>query len=359
LRSPGFNEFQRRAPWSCRARRVKTAKGMRHLVTAVLCATACVGTIGDGVPSGGGSNSDKGTDNDDGGDDPGGGDDNNPVDDGNGSNPGGGVPGTCPNDKFGIAQLYCTKAGGDEWFINMDNPDENLQRFNPKSDLTRNMDGSWKVTDTQVRMNVFTKEGYNGALITTYDQDELAAKGFMQSANDWKNVEITGYIKVNEPGGDDNFAWYARGGYHGNSARDGGTGCEGTCYKGDLYFDGDTRIAKEQWHNTGYAYTQTVAAKNGSIVGRWVGFKTVIYNTAASAVKVELYADWDSNNTWVKIDEKLDDKGFGNEGGHCGGPPDIPVTWGGPVATFRWDKATDVDFKNLSVREIQPPAGGA
>ena len=25
------------------------------------------------------------------------------------------------------------------------------------------------------------------------------------------------------------------------------------------------------------------------------------------------------------------------------------------VATFRWDSATDVDIKNFSVREIQPP----
>jgi hypothetical protein len=28
---------------------------------------------------------------------------------------------------------------------------------------------------------------------------------------------------------------------------------------------------------------------------------------------------------------------------------------GRPIATFRWDAATDVDFKNLSVREIQVP----
>ena len=32
------------------------------------------------------------------------------------------------------------------------------------------------------------------------------------------------------------------------------------------------------------------------------------------------------------------------------------ITWGGPIATFRWDGATDVDIKNFSVREIQPPS---
>jgi len=29
------------------------------------------------------------------------------------------------------------------------------------------------------------------------------------------------------------------------------------------------------------------------------------------------------------------------------------ITWGGPIATFRWDSAEDVDFRWLSVREIQ------
>jgi hypothetical protein len=266
------------------------------------------------------------------------------------------VSSVCSNDVFGIKMIYCTKPGGDEWFINMDDPEENLERFDPKGDISKNPDGSWKVSDTQVRMNVFTQEGYDQNLITTYDADELAAKGYMQSPSDWRNVEITAYVKVNDAGnGDDNLAWYARGGFHGNRAGDGGSGCEGTAYKGDLYYSGRTRIAKEQWHNTGYAFTEYKDAEDGSIEGRWVGFKTVMFNTAANAVRVELYADWDANNTWVKIDEKLDDGGFGDEGDHCDGPMDQPITWGGPVATFRWDSAPDVDFRHLSVREISPP----
>ena len=35
----------------------------------------------------------------------------------------------------------------------------------------------------------------------------------MLGQNDWKNVEITGYVKFNS-GSEDNFAWYARGGRH-------------------------------------------------------------------------------------------------------------------------------------------------
>ncbi|MGE0550775.1 MAG: carbohydrate-binding protein [Kofleriaceae bacterium] len=261
----------------------------------------------------------------------------------------------CPNDPFGIKELYCTKPGGDEWFVNMTNPTVNLGRFNPKSSITRNSDGSWKVTDTQVRMNVFTAEGYKASLITTYNQSQLATKGYMQSSNDWTNVEMTGYVRVNNPGsGDDNLSWFARGGYHGNTAGDDGTGCEGTSYRGNVHFSGATTIAKKHWHPSGYAYTARKPAQAGSLVGKWVGIKTVIYNRGNTSV-VEVYADWNANNTWVKVDENIDATGFGVEGTHCMGAADGRISWGGPIATFAWDSATNVDFKNLSVREIAPP----
>ena len=41
------------------------------------------------------------------------------------------------------------------------------------------------------------------------------------------------------------------------------------------------------------------------------------------------------------------------ESKECGGEPDQIITWGGPIATFRWDGASDVDIKNFSVREIE------
>jgi len=31
-----------------------------------------------------------------------------------------------------------------------------------------------------------------------------------------------------------------------------------------------------------------------------------------------------------------------------------PISWGGPLAVFRWDNAFDVDIKDFSVREILP-----
>jgi hypothetical protein len=110
------------------------------------------------------------------------------------------------DDKFGIKMIYPTKSGGEEWFINMDNPTADT-RFNPKTTLSKNDDGSFKVTSNQVRMNVYTSSLYDKSKITTLDQIELHQKGYMQSPNDWRNVEITGYVKLNSiPAGlDDDF----------------------------------------------------------------------------------------------------------------------------------------------------------
>lgn len=77
----------------------------------------------------------------------------------------------------GIAQIYPTKSGGNEWYMNMASPTTDNQ-FNPKTTLTKNSDGSWKAKSTSVRSNVFTITGYDQDEITTYNQQDLAAKGY-------------------------------------------------------------------------------------------------------------------------------------------------------------------------------------
>ncbi|HEY9387552.1 MAG TPA: discoidin domain-containing protein [Nitrososphaeraceae archaeon] len=266
-------------------------------------------------------------------------------------------------DPFGIRMIYPTKAGGEQWFMNMANPTSD-SRTNPPS-MTRNPPGCstsdpcWRVTSTQVRYNVFTSSGYNPSQITTLDHSELAQKGFMQSPNDWKNVEMTGYVRViNDNSDTENFAWYARGGRHtGDGAPE---GCEGSSIKGDLFYNGRVRFAKEQWH-VSYVFRPTTTATT-DIEGRWVGFKTMMWNTIQSGgrfMQMELWLDRNldglQNGPWERVYQTSDTGGFGDEGGECGGAPDQIITWGGPIATFRWDGATDVHIKWFSVREIQPP----
>ncbi|MDW3654884.1 MAG: hypothetical protein QOK61_10045, partial [Nitrososphaeraceae archaeon] len=188
----------------------------------------------------------------------------------------------------------------------------------------------------------------------TLDHSVIASKGYMLAPNDWRNFEMTQYVKVNTSPSDDNFAPYGRGGRHTGSGPP--EGCEGSSIKGDVFFSGKVRFAKEQWH-VSYVFTSLKTATS-SIEDKWVGIKFIVFNFVENnkiVVKTELWLDTNNNGNFVKVDENVDRGSWGTEGTACGGTPDQIISWGGPITTFRWDTATDVDFKNLSVREIIPP----
>ena len=255
------------------------------------------------------------------------------------------------SDKFGVLKIYPTKQDGEQWYLKS-NPNDD-PRYSPQTTLTKNSDGSFKVKSTKVRMGVFTSSGFHPERINTLNHNNIAQAGYMQSPNDWRDVEITGYVKLNS-GNNDNFVWYARGGRHTGFGSP--QGCEGVAYKGGLFYGGATRWEKEQWHTGGYVFAEF--GKNiGPIKGKWVGLKVIMYNIVENdktAVKLELWVDKSNNNNWIKATEKIDKGGWGNNGGECAGKPDQIITWGGPIAAFRWDGATDVDIKKFSVREIVP-----
>jgi hypothetical protein len=262
--------------------------------------------------------------------------------------------GSAAVDPFGIIKIHPTKSNGEEWYINMNNPTSD-PRFDPGSTITKNADGSWKITSTKIRMGVRTSTGYDQSKITTYNEKELASKGYMQASNDWRNIEMTGYVKVNSFNTDDNFAWYNRGGRHTDSVP-----CEGTAYKGHVFYSGKTRFAKEQWH-VSYVFSPYKTATS-SIEDKWIGFKYIVYNFVQNGNTVVKMQNWIDKNVdgkqdgpWEKVDERIDSGGWGTDATKCGGAPDQKITWGGPIATFRWDSATNTDFKWLSVREIRPP----
>jgi len=259
-------------------------------------------------------------------------------------------------DPFGIQKIYPTKSGGEEWFMDM--TDGKDPRSSPPS-MTKNSDGSFKVKSSKVRYGAFTTSGYDQDEIETLNHGTIAHNGYMQSPNDWRDVEMTGYVKVNNGDSDENFAFYARGGRHTGDGNP--EGCEGSAYKGDLGYDGRVRFAKEQWH-VSYAFTDHKRAMS-SIEDKWVGLKSIMYNmgqNGETVVKMEIWLDKNEDGKqdgpWVKVDENIDSGGWGSSGRECGGEPDQIITWGGAIATFRWDGATDVDIMNFSVREIRVPS---
>ena len=256
-------------------------------------------------------------------------------------------------DIFGYKTKYPTKQGGETWAMKMSGSTPKEARFDPKDIVTKNADGSFKCKSTKVRMNVFISKGYHPERITQTGQMALAAKGYMQDPEDFKNCEMTGGVRVNKYDKMDNFAWYWRGGRHSDVE------CEGTSYKNDLYFDGSNGWKKEQWHSGGYTdFTNKktdAEVKAAFAAKKFVIFKATNYNDKDGNVVLELDASLDDGKTFKPLNRMVDKGGWGDEGDHCGGAPDQKITWGGPIATFRWDNATDVDFKNFSIREIVPP----
>jgi hypothetical protein len=273
-------------------------------------------------------------------------------------------------DKFGIKEIYRSKPGGEEWFMNMDGPNHDL-RTDPQTTLTKNIDTEhginiWKIQNTEVRYEVFTSSGYNPQLITTLNQTELAKKGFMQSPNDWKNVEMTGYFKINsftnsEKNGAAHIELVARGGKNTdneNLINGLSEQCESSTYHSNTYETGRVKFEKDLEHTQGYTTNdkEKTNAIQKQLLGRWIGIKAVFYNLPDNnSVKLEQYIDDKSDNNWHKILSYTDEGHWGGGTPNCGGLDTQVITWGGPIAIFRWDNIDDMDIKDFSIREIQQP----
>jgi hypothetical protein len=259
--------------------------------------------------------------------------------------------------------IYPSKLGGDEWFMDPVNLDKD-KRFDPNAELTKNSDGSWSIdSNGQTRLRVWTMDSDNFRQqdeMNTYNHNIIKTRGYWYKPSDWKNVEMTGYFKLNEYVNDE-YSMFSRSIWHNRNQ----SGCGGSDYKLQLNFDGTISSEKEEWHvyytdqpekwslESGYRDIQV-----GNLTNKWVGLKIIVYNIVENAMKypkMEMWIDQTNNNTWKKVYEYIDTGGWGSTMGRCGGASDELITWGSPVATFRWDKTDNVDFRNLSIREIEPP----
>jgi hypothetical protein len=134
-------------------------------------------------------------------------------------------------------------------------------------------------------------------------------------------------------------------------------------------FDGGAKLERDIEHTEGYCYECYTADylpgyKYIPLVstGKVFGYKVVLYNNIANtAVRIDAYIDttgtgqhWD--HMWSYIDKGGDPRIDSVRGPvECPGiRPDLPVTWGGPLAGFRINWA-GVDFKHLTISEIQAP----
>lgn len=276
-------------------------------------------------------------------------------------------------DKFGIQMIYPTNASPSapkQWLL-----DEDWKKRSYEWEEDNNADISEKPinnsgfelninSDGQIRFPVLSINDTSHLDNLELSQDVLERKGFMGTPQDWKNVEVTFYAKVNNASGNNNggkhFEIETRGGpTHNNDEND---GCEGVSLHANLYVNGRVKLEKELSHTKGYTENDPqISGVTTNLMDRWIGMKGIFYNTPDGNVQIELWLDKNANNDWgsgpvlAKLDNGewyIDEEDRPNE---CRGNDEQKVTWGGPVTIFRWDNLQNIDFKWASIREIIPP----
>jgi hypothetical protein len=235
------------------------------------------------------------------------------------------------SDKFGIDELYPTADGGPVWFLNNEQPEEDddflltsangIQLHDEGSDVFA-LDAETGTQKHGVRIHADSPDG------------------------EWKNVEMTGYFKLQA--GNDQFTLIGRQGPTYND--DGGCGAYG--YYGLLSANGDAYFKKKLWHHGGYTDRTAV---EGNVVNnlddRWVGIKLVVYDLDDGDVKLELWVDdGDETNNWKKVTEYVDDGQWKVAGSDCDRDSDDIID-DGSRGGFRVDDS-EFEFKKLSIREI-------
>jgi hypothetical protein len=271
---------------------------------------------------------------------------------------GGGSTGDDTAGGDGVKMIYPTVAGGESWYFNPANPNDGQFERNG-AEISKNSDGtSWNLKPGTTRMLAFTKSSglpsdEVRSSLPTYDYSRLAQTGYFYKPTDWKNMEITIYVKVlSTSGGGDEISLVSRSVRHSTNVQE---GCGGSSYHNNIDFtNGKFKFKKEMWH-VDYDIKPYSGITIGSTMNKWIGFKGVVYNLPDGSVKLESYVDKNNDNKWEKATEMVDKGNWGDNMTHChaktGG---AAITWGSPMVIFKSNGVT-YDFKKFSVREIVPP----
>jgi len=307
------------------------------------------------------------------------------------------VPGgTGTTDAFGVTKLFPSNPSGSSWIMQ---PVPNITNLNddvtpgtgfdngvtgasspdPNSDprslsggfkphFTDNGDGSWKVKMSEMRWDLTQDNGFSESSLVL-DQSKLPSRGYMQDPKDWKNVEITCFMKVNSASSSTHngeaHPELVTGGARQTSETSTLNGfaksCEASSYHFNFYpLTGRTKYEKDLQHTNGYTANSQDPQINSNTRKwadkTWVGLKAVKYvNSDGQSVHLESWFSSDGSPTgWKKV-MSFDDTGhWGGGSPHCGGTDHTVITWAGPIIGIRTDNIGDCDFKWASIREINP-----
>lgn len=282
-------------------------------------------------------------------------------------------------DQYGIKKIYPdAKVNPQSLFIPMKERDIDnsnfFDRIELEEDLTFNEDTSgnikyWELSDNEkVRFHFLTSGGAPSRGDCDLNQGRANERGYMFKQTDWKNYEQTGFFFVKKVNEDDNRIILK--GRSGNHHSEGSACCCGSAYIlrnfwGTSSSDkGKIQFAKEEWHVSYDSLDKKSQNVIDTFYQKWFGVKMCVYNKKINGKDSVVIEHWlcpsDSPSdftNWTLVNKTVDFRGFGwNSGGkRCGMPAaDEPFLYGAYFVTFRWDGADSIQFKYLSVREIDP-----
>ncbi|MGE0174876.1 MAG: hypothetical protein AB7T49_18940 [Oligoflexales bacterium] len=248
-------------------------------------------------------------------------------------------------------EVYPTKQGAEVWGPPKSGSDPRVQNAEEGSVAFGETGTIRMVKPSSILIS--TSEPYDRNNVS-FDYPTIAKRGYLMGAKDWRNVEITTYIKINTSNSDGRVVFGARSGKkHVGASPIPPHACEVSGYKGAITPQGQTTFIKQQWLQKSFSRDPKVTVK--PLLGKWVGAKFIVRNVAepkASIPHLEIWLDEASTNDWKMIDSYADTNGWGDSGGACGGKWDELITWGGPVVGISTEGTIDVEFKNINVREI-------
>ena len=279
-------------------------------------------------------------------------------------------------DPFGIQKIYADAP-----------PPANHWTFSGQADDPRFMVGKkveaahgWfkPVDPKEMRFDVLSDTAANERTIETFDLTKVLAKGYLfkppnsaDGKGDFLNIEQTWRFKVLKTGtGTDNGEAHVElvpGGFRQTSTRNLAgkdkavpASCEAMSYHFNLYpMTGRVKFEKDSDHARGY--TKSDPEKKQALPrfdnGQMLVQKAVLYRTARG-MKLEMYVDVTGRGDSFQKVLEFEDAGQwgptrgGNSECHC--PENVILSMARVAIEFRCDNMVDFQFKDMSVRSIDP-----
>jgi hypothetical protein len=272
------------------------------------------------------------------------------------------APGPVANaDPFGLQMLKPTKSGGQIWLIYNTDFNDDPQVYTESASLEYLVQNVVDADGTRFSLSkddnfkcyISPTSGLDNAKCIT-DQGEMARRGYMQSPQDWRNVEVTGQFVVFKESTTDFITFGFRGGKHTGSGSP--TGCTGSSYLVEIAMThgGLIRVRKESWNISIHNWlSQVVSGFDSTKVCGWT-LKILVYNTQdANSVNVEVWLAPLNDNHFTKVLSGVDTGQLNTDATTCNCTvPGQPLTWGAPAIMMQGVTGT-FGFKNMSIREIE------